>query len=165
MKQKSASQPAPKPSWKNAILLTVAALALCASPTIALAAECLAETSWTDTTGSWFVAANWFNNQPPTSTIGAQINNGGTAQVGGPGAAACDLTVGYNATDSGRVSVDTGSLVVGQEAEIGAFGKGTLTITRWRWRDRSLERHEWRHSERSECLRVPFRNVNRQWNH
>ncbi len=129
MKQKSASQPAPKPSWKNAILLTVAALALCASPTIALAAECLAETSWTDTTGSWFVAANWFNNQPPTSTIGAQINNGGTAQVGGPGAAACDLTVGYNATDSGRVSVDTGSLVVGQEAEIGAFGKGTLTIT------------------------------------
>ena len=102
----------------------VAALALSASPAVG----CLAETSWTDGTGSWFVAANWLNQQLPTVGIGAQINNGGTAQVNGPGAAACDLTVGFDATESGTVSVNSGSLAVNQEAEIGAHGKGTLTI-------------------------------------
>jgi T5SS/PEP-CTERM-associated repeat protein len=128
MKKKSPSQLGLKLTKKNAVLLTVAVLALCASPTIAVAADCLAETFWTDTTGSWFVAANWLSGQLPTAAIGAQINNGGTAQVNGPGAVACDLTVGYNATESGTVSVDTGSLAVGHEAEIGAFGKGTLMI-------------------------------------
>lgn len=61
--------------------------------------------------------------------IGAQINNGGTAQVNGSGALACDLTVGFTATQSGTVSVNSGSLAVGQEAEIGAHGKGTLIVT------------------------------------
>ena len=89
------------------MLLAVAALVLCGSPAIALAADCLAETSWTDTTGSWFVVANWLNSQPPTVAIGAQINNGGTAQINTstPTAAACDLTVGFNATDSGNVFI------------------------------------------------------------
>jgi hypothetical protein len=118
----------PKRSCKNALLLTLAVLALCAAPTIAVAADCLAETFWTDATGSWFVATNWLNNQLPTVAIGAQINNGGTAQVQGPGAVACDLTVGYNATESGTVSVDTGSLAIGHEAEIGAHGKGSLIV-------------------------------------
>src|SRR6266542_4290068 len=88
MKTKSASQTAPTPSWKNAILLAITALALSASPTVALAADCFGVTSWADTTGSWFVAANWLNGQPPTVAIGAQINNGGTAQVNGPEARA-----------------------------------------------------------------------------
>src|SRR6266542_3228233 len=88
MKTKSASQTAPTPSWKNAILLAITALALSASPTVALAADCFRVTSWADTTGSWFVAANWLNGQPPTVAIGAQINNGGTAQVNGPEARA-----------------------------------------------------------------------------
>jgi T5SS/PEP-CTERM-associated repeat protein len=126
MKTKSTPQ-APRILTKNAILLALAGLAVCASPTVALAAECLAETNWIDSTGSWFVAANW-NNGVPTSVIGAQINNGGTAQVNSSGAIACDLTLGYNATESGTVSVDGGSLTVLQEAEIGAHGKGSLTV-------------------------------------
>jgi T5SS/PEP-CTERM-associated repeat protein len=62
--------------------------------------------------------------------IGAQINNGGTAQVNSSGAVACDLTVGFTATQSGTVAVNSGSLAVnGHEAEIGASGKGTLILT------------------------------------
>jgi T5SS/PEP-CTERM-associated repeat protein len=126
MKLKSTSQ-TPRILTKNAILLTLAALAVCASPTLALAAECLSETNWIGTTGSWFVAANW-DHGVPTAGIGAQISNGGTAQVNNSGAVACDLTVGYNPTESGTVSVDGGSLAVNQEAEIGAFGTGTLMV-------------------------------------
>lgn len=96
-------------------------------PTVGLAAECLAETNWIDGTGSWFVAANW-DHGVPTAGIGAQINNGGTAQVNSSGAIACDLTVGFTATQTGTVSVDGGSLTVLQEAEIGALGKGSLTV-------------------------------------
>lgn len=115
---------------KNVLLFAIAALALCASPGSRAAGDCL-ETSWADTTGSWFVAANWQNSQPPTGTIGAQINNGGTAQINTstPMAAACDLFVGFDATQSGNVSVSTGSLTVGHEAEFGGHGKGTLTVT------------------------------------
>ena len=103
-------------------------MAVCASRTAALAAECLAETSWVDGTGSWFVAANW-SNGVPTAGIGAQIYNGGTAQVNSSGAVACDLTLGFTATQSGTVSVNSGTLTVLQEAEIGANGKGTLIVT------------------------------------
>jgi T5SS/PEP-CTERM-associated repeat protein len=124
MKTKSTQQTTFEPSWKTVLLLATAALMICISPAVA----CLAETSWTDGTGSWFVAANWLNQQLPTVGIGAQINNGGTAQVNGPGAVACDLTVGFDTTESGTVSVDSGTLAVTQEAEIGANGKGTLTI-------------------------------------
>lgn len=113
---------------KNAILLTLAALAVCASATVTLAAECLVQTNWSDGTGSWFVAANW-DHGVPTTGIGAQINNGGSAQVNSSGAAACDLTIGFTATQSGAVSVNGGSLTVLQEAEIGALGKGKLILT------------------------------------
>jgi hypothetical protein len=129
MKTKSTSQTVQKPFWKHAILLSMAALGLCASPAGALAAECLTEATWIGTTGSWFVAMNWLNQQPPTVAIGAQINNGGTAQVNSSGAVACDLTVGFSATQSGTVSVNSGSLAVGQEAEIGGTGQGKLMVT------------------------------------
>lgn len=93
-----------------------------------MAAECVVETNWIDSTGSWFVAANW-DHGVPTTSIGGQINNGGAAQINGPGAAACDLTVGFNPTDSGSTFVNGGSLTVLQEAEIGAYGKGKLILT------------------------------------
>ena len=55
----------------------------------------------------------------------------GAAQINTPtpAAAACNLTLGYNATESGTVSVASGNLAVTQEVEVGAFGKGKLTIT------------------------------------
>jgi hypothetical protein len=113
MKTKYTSQTAPKPSWKKVILLAITALALFASAGVALAADCLPQTTWTDHAGSWFTAANW-NNGVPGSGTAALINNGGTAQISAslPAANACSLTLG-GAGHSGNVSVSTsGSLTV-----------------------------------------------------
>src|SRR6266446_521241 len=88
-----------------------------------------ATTTWTDATGNWFTAGNW-DNGVPTSTTDAEINNGGTAQIGAAGAAAKSLTLGNNNTDSGTVSVGTGgNLAVDFNATIGQFGQGTLNVT------------------------------------
>jgi hypothetical protein len=72
--KKFASQTAPKPSWKNAILLAVtAALALFASPGFA------ADTTWKyDITGDWSISTNWDSGVPGPSSD-AFINNGGPA--------------------------------------------------------------------------------------
>lgn len=130
MKKKRASQTAPKSSWKNAILLAITALALSASPGATQAADCIGQTTWIDSIGSWFVPANWNGGQPSTAT-NAEIDNSGTAQINTstPTAHACSLTLGYNGADSGKVSVSTGILDISNEALVGAAGKGTLTIT------------------------------------
>lgn len=112
----------------NSILLTVAALALCALAAVAVAADCIPTTNWTGTSGSWFVEGNW-SNGVPNSSKSAYINNAGTADINTTGAAACNLTLGYDAVQSGKVSVAGGSLAVTNEVEVGAFGKGTLIVT------------------------------------
>jgi T5SS/PEP-CTERM-associated repeat protein len=130
MKTKSSSR-TPRILVRNVILLTLAALAFCTMPTAALAADCVPVTNWTyPGTDSWFVSRDWDSGEPDLSTA-AKINNGGTAQINTstPTAAACELTLGFDATQSGNVSVSTGNLSVQTEAEIGAFGKGTLTLT------------------------------------
>jgi hypothetical protein len=112
MKTKLTSQTARKLT-KKVILLAITALALFALPGVALAADCLPQTTWTDHAGSWFTAANW-NNGVPNSGTAALINNGGTAQISAslPAANACSLTLG-GAGHSGNVSVSTsGSLTV-----------------------------------------------------
>ena len=114
---------------RNALLLSVAALALCALPAIALAELCLQTTTWTDTgTGSWFDPTKW-SNGVRNSNKNAFINNGGTANINSAGAAACNLILGFEATESGTVSVNGGTLAVDHEVEVGALGKGKLTIT------------------------------------
>jgi T5SS/PEP-CTERM-associated repeat protein len=128
MKAKSTSQIA-RMLTRNAILLTVTALALCASPTIALADGCIGQTTWTGAIdNNWFTAGNWSNGVP---TVGdtAEIDNGGTANINSAGAVACNLILGFNAADTGYVSVNGGGLTVGSEVEVGAHGQGTLTIT------------------------------------
>lgn len=129
MKTKSTPQK-PRKLTRNAILLTITALALCASPTVALAADCIPVTSWIyNGTSSWFVAANWSPGVPDSST-GAQINNGGTANILSPLAGvACNLILGSSASNSGNVSVNGGSLAVTNEIEVGASGRGNLNIT------------------------------------
>jgi fibronectin-binding autotransporter adhesin len=108
MKTKYTSQTAAKPSWKNAILLAITALALLASPGVALA-DCTPVTNWTASSGSWFTSGNWDNGVPNSGT-GAVVSNGGKAQISGslPQASACSLTV-----NPGTVSVSNqGSLTV-----------------------------------------------------
>ena len=128
MKTKLASQAAPRPPWKNEILLTTTALALCASPPIALADSCIGYTTWSVPSGNWFDDMNCSNHIPNPSTS-AQINNGGTATIGSTGAESCDLTLGGGATDSGTVVIDDGVLHTTFDDAVGGYGKGVLTIT------------------------------------
>jgi T5SS/PEP-CTERM-associated repeat protein len=71
---------------------------------------------------------NWSGGIPNSSTS-AQINNGGTATIGSTGAESCDLTLGFNATQSGRAVVDHGALDIQFDAAVATYGKGVLTIT------------------------------------
>lgn len=127
MKKKPASQTAPKPSRKNAILLAAAVLAFFVSGAFG------ATTSWTlQGTGNWFTGENWSNGEPD-STTDAQINNSGTAQISAdaPMAEALSLTLGLNAGESGTVEVSPpfGDLTVGEAIFVGKGGSGKLTIT------------------------------------
>lgn len=88
-----------------------------------------AQTSWTDGTDSWFVPTNW-SAGVPTGGTDANINNGGTAQVGAAGATARRLNIGSNPADSGTVVVDgTGTLSVADVLNVGLTGRGTMNIT------------------------------------
>jgi T5SS/PEP-CTERM-associated repeat protein len=116
---------------RNAILLTITALALLASPGVALA-DCTPVTNWTDGKSSWFTCSNWSNNECPDSGIGAVVDNGGTAQisVSTPQASACSLSLGPTSGHSGNVSVSTsGSLTVTHGITVGDQGTGSLTVT------------------------------------
>lgn len=127
MKKKSASQTAPARSWKNAILVTITALALPMSTGFG------APTTWFGETGNWFDVGNWDCYCVPDSGSNAFINNGGTAQIADdPGMAdALSLTLGLNANQSGTVEVSPphGDLDVGEAIFVGKGGAGTLTIT------------------------------------
>src|SRR5579884_516112 len=115
---------------RNAILLAITALALLASPGVALA-DCTPVTNWTDGKGSWFTSGNW-DGGVPSSGIGAVVDNGGTAQISGslPLASACSLSLGPTAGHSGNVSVSTsGSLTVTYGITVGDQGTGSLTVT------------------------------------
>lgn len=131
---KTNDKTAPRPSWKNAILLAITALALCASPAVALADTCPSGTTcWTGTTGSWFTDGNW-SNHVPNCTTDAQINNSGTAQVSSPlaTASAKNLYLGYNTADSGNVSVtgvNGGSLSICGSVFVAYQGTGSMTVT------------------------------------
>ena len=51
--------------------------------------------TWTNPSlGDWFIAGNWDTGVPNSSTS-ALINNGGTALLNAPGAAASDLLLGF----------------------------------------------------------------------
>jgi hypothetical protein len=116
---------------KNALLLAIAALALCTWSDVALADECASTAIWTGSTGSWFVGDNWDIHRVPDSSTAAQVNNGGNAQVNSSGAEACTLTLGYDnfGLDHGAVSVNNGGLDISNEAWVGFHGTGTVSIT------------------------------------
>lgn len=128
MKTKFISQLARKLTKKNALLLAVAALALSSSSAFAQS-QCIVTTTWTGTTGSWFVCGNW-GSGCPTSSVNAQINNGGTAQIiqSLTVANACTLTL-----DSGSTSLDAatggGTLNVTSSLTVGPNSTGLLTLS------------------------------------
>ncbi len=126
MKEKYASQKERKLS--NTAILLIAGLELCIRSAAAQAPACNLTTTWSVSTGSWFVDANW-SDHVPTSSKNADINNGGTADINSTGAAACLLTLGFEPSESGKVSVAGGSLTVANEVEVGGHGKGSLTVT------------------------------------
>ena len=130
MKTKSTLQPARKPSGKNAILLTLAALGLCIWSAVAPAAGCTPSTTWNYAgSGSWFDSTKW-SSGVPTSGKDAFISYAGTANIDSTGAQACNLFLGYNVTDSGNVSISGGlTLSVVNEVEVGAYGQGKLTMS------------------------------------
>jgi T5SS/PEP-CTERM-associated repeat protein len=119
-----------KLSKKTAVLLCLAAFALSASSGFAQV-QCLPITNWTHNgTGIWYTAANW-NNGTPTSSINAQINNGGTAQVNSSlvPANACSLTLGFDIGNSGNVSLSGNATLSATNGIVVANkGIGTLTI-------------------------------------
>src|SRR5271166_412307 len=85
------------------------------------------ETTWTGATGSWFGVANWSDGVPApgsaTASVAA-IDNGGTAQVGAPGAAAANqLLLGA------IINVDTGAIEPTGSGNVIVNGTGaTLTV-------------------------------------
>ena len=56
-----------------------------------------ADTNWIGTNGSWFDPTNWDTGVPASGTVVA-INNGGTPQVAGPGAAASSMKIGVDSS-------------------------------------------------------------------
>jgi outer membrane autotransporter protein len=107
------------------IIVPFLALAFLASPAFAQV------TSWTDGVGNWFVSANWTDGVPD-NTLSAQINNGGTAQIAMPGAAASTVAIGAELGESGTLSVSgAGSLLAssgGTNFFVGLSGTGILNI-------------------------------------
>ena len=91
----------------------------------ATTASTLAQTTWKAGTGDWFHAANWSNGVPGSQP--AEINNGGTAQITAPGAAA-SVTLGSGATDSGNLSI-SGSGHLDGTITAGNSGTGAVSIT------------------------------------
>ncbi|MBX3506279.1 MAG: autotransporter domain-containing protein [Parvibaculum sp.] len=108
----------------RAALLVTTALTGCV-----LAAAPAGATDWTGAIGDWFDPSNW-NSGVPTSGEQANINNGGTAQVGAEGAAS-SVWIGQNAGQSGALEV-TGpdaALTAASGVFVGFSGSGTLDIS------------------------------------
>jgi uncharacterized protein (TIGR03382 family) len=104
--------------------LALAAAALCAVQSVSRA-----DSIWQAapaTPADWFTPANW-NGGVPTSSIIAQINNAGTAEITAGAALASSLRLGNTSTDSGAVTMSGGTLEVTGTQHVGRFGTGTFT--------------------------------------
>jgi T5SS/PEP-CTERM-associated repeat protein len=141
MKTQAPSGTARKTPAKNTILLIITALALCAAPGPRAEELCNCMTTWIGTTGDWFMPANWTDNRLPScggsvcyplaGSTQAFISNTGMAQITSQTqtAYACALFLGRYSADSGRLSVDHGTLNMCGELDVGTEGRGRMTIT------------------------------------
>src|SRR2546425_1182686 len=93
-----------------------------------LAVPALAHTVWTDGIGDWFTPSNW-SAGVPNFVDDAEINNGGTAQIGSPGAKAGNLYLGVGTFDSGNLLISgSGILTNSSGLLVGLSGSGVLTV-------------------------------------
>lgn len=125
----------------NAVLLITTGLALCAAPGTRAQELCTCQTTWVGSTGDWFTLLNWSSVGTPTCGGSAcpplggaaqgSINNGGTAQITSQTqtAYACAMILGENTGDSGRISVNHGTLFMCGLIGVGSSGRGGLSVT------------------------------------
>jgi autotransporter-associated beta strand protein len=78
--------------------------------------------SWNVGTGSWFTGTNWLPTGPPTNTVNAFVENGGTAQIAGPGAEAATLSIGGIESPGGTVQLLSGGDLTVSRVMIGLGG-------------------------------------------
>ena len=87
---------------------------------------------WTNSgSGDWFAPGNWSAGVPDplnAASLDARIDNGGTAEIGMPGAAVRRLTLGRLSGESGDLLVNGGSLDVAESLLVGEAGDGSLTL-------------------------------------
>ena len=110
---------------RKAVLL--AGTALCA---LSVADAARAQSFWSGGAGDWFDPGNWTAGVPDAGDT-AIVNNGGTAEIGAPGAVSGIGSAGETAGNSGTVEVDgAGSTwTIGNTLYIGNSGTGTLDVT------------------------------------
>jgi len=101
-------------------------LGLMASCALSLAMTASA-TDWTAGTGAWEDAANWSGGLP-SSTVSAQVINGGTANSTGAVNAVSYFTVGSD-SGSGTVNISTGKLTAAHSTYLGNKGAGMINVT------------------------------------
>jgi autotransporter-associated beta strand protein len=78
--------------------------------------------SWNVGTGSWLTGTNWLPTGPPTNTVNAIVENGGTAQIAGPGAQAATLSIGGIESLGGTVQLLSGGDLTVSRVMIGLGG-------------------------------------------
>jgi hypothetical protein len=83
----------------------------------------VAQTNWTDATGSWFVSGNWSAGVPSAATTTTTVGNGGTALISGaPANAGNNLVINGGST----VDVQTGGSLAAGSITVGP--NGTLSL-------------------------------------
>lgn len=79
-------------------------------------------------TGDWSDGGNWLGGVP-TSNDSAIIDNGGTARISGPGAAADVTVIGNSSSGSGFLTIDSGGTLTNLNGRIGNATGATGQVT------------------------------------
>lgn len=82
-------------------------------------------TSWQVTTGDWGTGANWSAGEP-SSTVNADISNGGTAQISSGANTIDALTIGNGSSQTGNLQITGGSLTASGLESVGVSGTGSV---------------------------------------
>ncbi len=103
-------------------------------------ASAQAATEWQGDTGDWFEPSNWTAGVP-TPSIDAWIDNGGTARVALPGAAADELIVGRTLPNASFLEITDGDEVSNRKGylgyDFGSQGTATVSGSGSKWTNRS----------------------------
>ena len=95
---------------------------------VAAAPACAQTSTWTNTgSGNWTTPGNWDTGTVPSATVGADIENGGTAVVTSSGQTVGLLQVGVTGTGSLLIQ-NGGTLTQASGAAFTVIGTGSITI-------------------------------------